>query len=357
MRTPTRLGLFGAGLAAIFAATFAVGSAVIPDDAAAGWADTDETREAGDDMSHEDDMTSTEDPAAPAPDDEASHEDGAAEAGGTHDDGASGGHGEPVRGLSLEQDGYVLSEVTAPGGVGEAGDLSFRVDGGDGHPLTAFAESHEKRLHLIVVRSDGSEFRHVHPEMSDDGTWTIPWTWDEPGTYRVFADFVPADGAADDPPDVTLTRSVDVEGAATPSPATTVRTTTSVDGFDVTLDGELLAGADSTLTATITRAGEDVTTLEPYLGAFGHLVALRQGDLAYLHVHPEGAEPAAGDVSGPEVVFATQAPTPGRYLLYLDFQVDGEVHTAAFVLDAAADHHAPESSDDGNEDSTDGGEH
>ena len=29
-----------------------------------------------------------------------------------------------------------------------------------------------------------------------------------------------------------------------------------------------------------------MTDLQPYLGAYGHLVALRDGDLAYLHVHP-----------------------------------------------------------------------
>ncbi len=72
--------------------------------------------------------------------------------------------------------------------------------------------------------------------------------------------------------------------------------------------------------------------MQPYLGAFGHLVALRDGDLAYLHVHPEGAEPETGQLSGPTVEFATEVPTPGRYLLYFDFQVDDEVHTASFVV-------------------------
>jgi hypothetical protein len=32
----------------------------------------------------------------------------------------------------------------------------------------------------------------------------------------------------------------------------------------------------------------------------------------------------------------TEAPTPGRYLLYLDFKVGGEVRTAEFVLDTGA---------------------
>jgi len=89
------------------------------------------------------------------------------------------------------------------------------------------------------------------------------------------------------------------------------------------------------LRATVSRNGQPVTALEPYLGAYGHLVALREGDLAYLHVHPEGAEPAAGSLSGPDIEFMTSAPTSGRYLLFLDFQVAGQVHTAEFVLEAA----------------------
>jgi hypothetical protein len=99
---------------------------------------------------------------------------------------------------------------------------------------------------------------------------------------------------------------------------------------------------------TVTRDGEAVTTLQPYLGAFGHLVALREGDMAYLHVHPEGDEPTAGELSGPDIEFAAEAPTPGRYLLYLDFKVDGEVNTAGFVVSTdstaspAAPHGEPE---------------
>ena len=85
------------------------------------------------------------------------------------------------------------------------------------------------------------------------------------------------------------------------------------------------------LTFTVTRDGAPVTTLQPYLGAAGHLVALRVGDLAYLHVHP--MDDPTGK-SGPEVAFMAEAPTAGRYLLYLDFQVDGRVHTATFTTTA-----------------------
>jgi hypothetical protein len=123
--------------------------------------------------------------------------------------------------------------------------------------------------------------------------------------------------------DLVLGQNLEVAGQLEPV-ASRLSRTDSVSGFDVTLSGDLQAGATSRLTATITRNGKPVTGIEPYLGAAGHLVALREGDLGYLHVHAEEGQ----------LEFGAEVPTPGRYLLYLDFKVDGRVHTAEFVLEA-----------------------
>jgi hypothetical protein len=291
MNATGRIGLYAAGLVVVFGASVAVASAVAPDGAGTDWTPPQEEHGAG-------------------------HR--------------AAGAGPSVRGIAVAQDGYLLGEVAAPSGVGEEGELAFGITDLHGEALTDYTVSHGKELHLIVVRTDGTHFRHVHPERDAEGVWSLPWTWDAAGTYRVYADFVP--GGTAKASEVTLTRTVEVAGDYVPA-AATPSTTVSVDGFDVTLHGELRAGAAVELTAEVTRDGEPVTTLEPYLGAFGHLVALREGDLAYLHVHPEGDEPGAGDRSGPFVTFVTEAPTEGRYLLYLDFQVDGEVRTARFTVD------------------------
>jgi hypothetical protein len=90
------------------------------------------------------------------------------------------------------------------------------------------------------------------------------------------------------------------------------------------------------LTTRIELDGRPVTDLEPYLGAFGHLVAIRAGDLGYLHVHPEEGAP------GPGIDFATAFPEPATYRLFLDFQHRGVVRTAAFTIESggapAGDH-------------------
>jgi hypothetical protein len=309
MHTLRRLGLYGLALAALFAASFAVASAVVPDDAGDDWAaDTaDEHADGGHgegtDAGHTDGGHETENAtttAAAAP------------------------------GLSIEQDGYLLRDVTAPTAVGSEGVLSFALTGPDGEPVTTYETSHEKQLHLVVVRTDGTGFRHVHPTTAGDGTWSMPWRWARAGSYRMYADFVPT--ATGD--EVTLTDTIDVAGPVAATPARVESNTATVDDFTVTVEGDAAAGEESTLAFTVTRDGTPVTTLQPYLGAYGHLVALREGDLAYLHVHPTG-EPGDGRTApGPTIEFVIETPTPGRYLLYLDFQVGGSVHTAMFTVTA-----------------------
>lgn len=300
MNTATRLAAYGVGLVVVFGGAFVAADAVVPASTVRSWTEQAE----GHDMD-----TST-----------AGHDDH-----GSSDSSAS----DVVAGVSSAQSGHLLSPVDAPAAVGRAGTLSFRILDAAGEAVRRFAISHEKELHLIVVRADGTEFRHVHPTVGADGTWSLPWSWSEAGTYRVFADFVPEAGAHA----VTLTRTVDVAGGFTPVAPEPTRTAT-VGGYTAELRGEVAAGSGSELTFSVSKDGEPVTDLEPYLGAFGHLVALRHGDLAFLHVHPEDEEPAPGATAGPEIGFVAELPTPGRYLLYLDFQVGGTVHSAPFVVDA-----------------------
>lgn len=303
MNTAGRLGIYGAGLVVVFGAAFAAAGTIVPDSAVASWT---ERGDAGHD----------EQPAAAAAQNTENGKEEAIE----------------VSGVTIAASGYAIGAITAPGETGAQGELSFVIRNAAGEAVTAYETAHGKQLHLIVVRSDGSEYRHVHPVLdTQTGTWSLPWSWGAAGTYRVYADFTAEGGAG-----TTLSRTVDVAGVFAPQPPTGTQATATVDGFDVSISGDLVAGTASELTVEVSRDGAPVTALEPYLGAFGHLVALREGDLAYLHVHAHGAEPEPGELAGPEVVFTAQTPTAGRYLLYLDFQVDGQVHTAQFVLDAAA---------------------
>ena len=142
------------------------------------------------------------------------------------------------------------------------------------------------------------------------------------GSYRLFADF------AHDGEPHTLATDLRVDGAAELRPLPAPQPAAVSDGgYDVRLDaGAPRPAREADLRFTITRDGAPVST-EPYLGAGGHLVALREGDLAFLHVHPTERRRRVG--------FAATFPTEGRYRLFLQFQHEGRVQTVAFTQEVS----------------------
>lgn len=52
--------------------------------------------------------------------------------------------------------------------------LRFRIADTTGAPVTRYVESHEKQLHLIVVRRDTVGYQHVHPTLDGSGTGVSP---------------------------------------------------------------------------------------------------------------------------------------------------------------------------------------
>ena len=226
------------------------------------------------------------------------------------------GAARPVRGLAVAENGLrlVVEDTELRRGATET--LRFRVVDETGATVRGFDVEHERRMHLIVARRDLTGFQHLHPTQAGDGTWSADVRLADAGSYRLFADFT-KDGEP-----FTLASDLRVDGDADlrplPAPATTAA---SDGGYDVKLDaGRARPGEEATLRFTIAKDGRAVRT-EPYLGAGGHLVALREGDLAFLHVHPadDGVE------------FEATFPTAGRYRLFLQFQHEGRVQTVAFT--------------------------
>lgn len=255
---------------------------------------------------------------------------------GTSSHGGHAGHGAEkapeATGLNVSQAGYTLDLVEDRPQRSASATLRFRILDADHEPVTRFETAHGKLLHLIVVRRDLATYEHLHPAMAADGTWSVTADLAAAGTYRVFADFRPATEAEG----LTLGQDLFVAGPYEPEKLPPAATTSTVSPYEVKLDGHLVAGQTSRLTLTVTRDGEAVTDLEPYLEAYGHLVALRDGDLAYLHVHPEGSPGDGRTDPGPEIAFSAEVPSAGTYRLFLDFKHAGEVRTAAFTAVAEA---------------------
>jgi hypothetical protein len=223
---------------------------------------------------------------------------------------------QPVRGLAVSEKGLTLALASRTARPGKRFDLAFQVVDQRGQAVRDFDVEHTKRMHFIVVRRDMTGFQHLHPTESPDGTWSVPVTLPDAGSYRVFADF-----SVNEKP-YTLADDITVDGPlrtqALPAPVNSV----DVDGLRVRLtEGATKAGTESDLAFTVARNGRPVP-VQDYLGAKGHLVALRQGDLAFLHVHPDTNT----------LKFMATFPTAGHYRLFLQFTTtDGRLHTAAFT--------------------------
>jgi hypothetical protein len=251
----TRVALFVAGLAGIFLVALAVGNLIDLEDRTLG-----EEAHAAEDETHGD--------AAPA-------------------------------GLALEQDGYRLAQERASFAAGRSQPYVFRIFRPDGSVLRDYDVEHERRLHLIVAgREPGAPFLHLHPRQRADGAWTVPLELVAAGSYRVFADFTTAGER----------RTLAIDLVATGGPL-------SAAWWD-SIYVVKLRERGNRLVFDI-RGDRGPVETQPYLGAGGHLVVLREGDLAYIHAHAEEDE----------LAFDVPFPSEGRYRLYLQFKVGGTVET------------------------------
>ncbi|MCX6396357.1 MAG: hypothetical protein NTV23_07730 [Propionibacteriales bacterium] len=221
--------------------------------------------------------------------------------------------------------GYRLRLTAGAAVAGSPVPIRFDVVANDDVVVTDFTIRHDKPLHLIAVRKDFGSYRHLHPAMDAAGRWAVDADLDA-GSWRLYADFQPAGGDLQ-----VLDADVTVAGtpvAAGSEPGGERRTWTEA-GYTVEAVGSLAAGSGSDLEFRVSSQGRPVTDLEPYLGAYGHLVVIRDSDLGYLHAHPGDGPP------GPEIPFGVEVPAVGGYHLFLDFRHRGAVRTATFVLDAA----------------------
>lgn len=232
--------------------------------------------------------------------------------------------GAAIGGLSLSSGGVTLVPAETAFQAGKRQRLSFKITGPQGAAVTTYAIVHDKPLHLIVVRRDLSGFQHLHPVMASDGTWSIDLTLARPGIYRMIADFTAVVGGQQVATTLgsDLTVAGDYAPEALPAPAQAAET----GGFRVAYEGKPDTASTQPLLMSVTGADGKGATLDPYLGAFGHLVVMREGDLAYVHVHPETQL-----VDG-KVKFWLALPSAGSYRMFFDFQVAGTVHTAAWTV-------------------------
>jgi hypothetical protein len=223
---------------------------------------------------------------------------------------------DAAQGVAVSSDGYRLDVATTTLAPAVDTAVAFTIRDARGRPVVDFDVAHERRMHVILVRRDFTGFQHVHPQLASEGAWRAALAAMDPGSYRLYADFT-VEGEKH-----TLATDLTVPGATAEPPVSHPRLAATVDGYEVRLRPVTEpAGVEQKLAFEITRNGRSVE-VDRYLGARGHLVALRGGDLSYLHVHAEDDE----------LAFDATFPSAGTYQLFLQFEHSGAVHTAPFTL-------------------------
>ncbi len=250
---------------------------------------------------------------------------------------------DPHAGHMMEMGNQATNETTIPAGNRielenaaslrpGAVTLAFKVRGADGSDLGPddLKIAHDKRLHLLVVRDDMTQFQHLHPEYTN-GKWTVTSTFSEQGDYQMYVDIAPE---KENP--IVLRMPIRLGGVTLVKtfPTTNTDLSASDQGVSALLstDGAFRTGIAKQLTFSLTKNGQPVADIDPYLGAFGHVVLLRHNEPSdFLHVHPlTENKPTDG-----KVVFETTFVKKGRYTLYAQFNVDGSVKTFPITIDVA----------------------
>jgi Cu+-exporting ATPase len=235
-------------------------------------------------------------------------------------------------------------DVDVPTGVraGQRTEVTVSVrEAETGKLVDDVVRTHQVWMHMIITRADLGTFAHIHPEPTDRaGVFTVRAEFPTGGRYAIHTEFRRQGQMAD----VLDTRDVTIAGstpAPAPMPAAEVREQV-VSGVRISLDGEAHVGetSDFTLRFADAATGRPVEDLQPYLGAAGHVVVLREDGTRFGHRHAETFDDkdrpvlaTPGTTFGPELSLHTTFDIPGTYRLWAQFRLtDATVVTAPFTV-------------------------
>ncbi len=249
--------------------------------------------------------------------------------------------------------------------------LIFRLtDVRTGQPITpeGLKLKHTKLMHLIVVNSDDTFFRHLHPEGTSQGLYTFTVTLPATGQYRLYNEFELANGQ-----EILYRYDFTAGGGGSPSASTGANLAAGgsivqqLANLQVTLEkpAELKAGQTAEIKFKFEKNGQPFQGLEPYLGEPGHLIIISENgnSFRHLHGHVPGAAPMSMDENqaqsggsgattsmgvgdsngpdeantsvryGPEVGYDLMFEQAGKYKIWAEFQYQGQIITFSYVLD------------------------
>jgi hypothetical protein len=203
--------------------------------------------------------------------------------------------------------------------------LTFRlVDPKTGKALKRFEIVHEKLMHVFFVSENLQFFAHVHPQPQSEGLFRLSIRLPYGGMYRLLADSYPSGSV----PQLSV-KTLYVLGDS--EPANLVPSLGPSKSENLT--ASLRLDPEPPLAGLLTKmffALEPASGLEPYLGAWGHMLAVSEDLIDLLHLHPVLAD------GGPSAQFNLVFPRPCSYRIWTQFQRQGVVNTVVFTVPVKA---------------------
>ncbi len=221
--------------------------------------------------------------------------------------------------------------------------LSFTITNStNANSVTDFDLLHEKIVHLIIVDDNLETFQHVHPEVNGN-VFTSDVSFPDNGSYHAYIDFQPK-GGGEEQFSFSIKIGNEELSKKTISLEETNKTENEVDGYRVSLSytepflvKDLTSGNGKFYFNIVNSdTGKGVTTLKPYLGAFGHLVMINSETFEYIHVHPIETPETYGPNGGPRVSFIPLAlygnAKKGTYRMFAQFNPNSKLITVPFTV-------------------------
>jgi hypothetical protein len=195
---------------------------------------------------------------------------------------------------------------------------------------------HEQKIHLIIVSEDLEYFNHLHPTKLINGNYSLQMSLPFGGKYKLYLEYKPEGSTK-------ITDGFNIEAKGTEKPKTIFSSEKlffNYNDISVSLQdpSEIYSESELQLSILIMKDGRKISSdrLGNYLGEKAHAVLIGLSDFNFLHVHPM--------VINNQLNLHMNIVKSGYYRLWLQFQIDGLLYTADFVLEAKPSGHLMEQS-------------
>lgn len=206
----------------------------------------------------------------------------------------------------------------------------------NGGPITLndLKEAHTQKIHLLIIDSSLADYSHIHPrETKIPGVYEFEWDPKKQGSYRIWADLLPATTNIQEYAiaDLTKGKNSQLKIRKKLSLTNTIDDLTFALSFD---DKTLQAGKATIGTIHITDSkGQPFAVLEPIMGAFAHIVGFADDFKSIVHIHPMGKEPNQSTDRGKSPLqFHLEPEKPGFVKFFVQVKIKGQEEFIPFGI-------------------------